>query len=88
MDGAFVTYHNTQEIFGFQYIPLSVIDNCVYISPLIYVVRPVTFLVLLIHAMPSLRLLQVRKQRDGVVFSRYLPRLYVPNIRAYHQSFQ
>ena len=33
MDGAFVTYHNTQEIFGFQYIPLSVIDNCMYQPP-------------------------------------------------------
>ena len=26
MDGVFVAYHNTQEIFGFQYIPLSEMD--------------------------------------------------------------
>ena len=27
MDGAFVTYHNTQEIFGFQYVPLKTMDK-------------------------------------------------------------
>lgn len=26
MDGVFVAYHNTERIFGFQYIPLSEID--------------------------------------------------------------
>ena len=30
MDGAFVTYHNTQEIFGFQYVPLATMDKLVY----------------------------------------------------------
>jgi hypothetical protein len=29
MDGMFVAYHNTQELFGFEYIPLSDIDKCV-----------------------------------------------------------
>jgi len=29
MDGAFVTYHNTQEIFGFQYVPLATMDQLV-----------------------------------------------------------
>ena len=26
MDGVFVAYHNTERIFGFQYIPLSEMD--------------------------------------------------------------
>lgn len=30
MHGAFVTYHNTQEIFGFQYVPLKYMDRTVY----------------------------------------------------------
>lgn len=30
MDGIMVAYHNTDEIFGFQYIPLSEIDICVF----------------------------------------------------------
>jgi len=30
MDGIFVTYHNTAEVFGFQYIPLADMDRCVY----------------------------------------------------------
>lgn len=30
MDGVFVTYHNTAEIFGFQYIPLADMDRCLY----------------------------------------------------------
>jgi len=33
MDGAFVTYHNTQEIFGFQYITLDYMDTLLYGSP-------------------------------------------------------
>ena len=27
MDGVFVAYHNTERIFGFQYIPLSEMDD-------------------------------------------------------------
>lgn len=27
MDGVFVAYHNTERIFGFQYIPLSEMDT-------------------------------------------------------------
>eukprot|EP00656_Telonema_subtile_P014937 TRINITY_DN17736_c0_g1_i1.p1 TRINITY_DN17736_c0_g1~~TRINITY_DN17736_c0_g1_i1.p1 ORF type:complete len:493 (+),score=88.96 TRINITY_DN17736_c0_g1_i1:119-1597(+) len=30
MHGVFVAYHNTAEIFGFQYVPLTEIDNCIY----------------------------------------------------------
>ena len=30
MDGIFVAYHNTEEIFGFQYIPREVMDLCLY----------------------------------------------------------
>lgn len=30
MDGIFVTYHNTAEIFGFQYVSLADMDACVY----------------------------------------------------------
>lgn len=30
MDGIMVAYHNTNEIFGFQYIPLSEMDICVF----------------------------------------------------------
>jgi len=30
MDGIFVTYHNTQNIFGFEYIPLGEIDKAIY----------------------------------------------------------
>jgi hypothetical protein len=33
MDGMFVAYHNTQELFGFEYIPLEDIDRCVSGSP-------------------------------------------------------
>jgi len=29
MDGMFVAYHNTQELFGFEYIPLKEIDRAV-----------------------------------------------------------
>lgn len=27
MDGVFVTYHNTDQIFGFQYVPLEEMDE-------------------------------------------------------------
>ncbi|KAJ2971328.1 hypothetical protein NQ176_g7746 [Zarea fungicola] len=30
MDGIFVAYHNTQRIFGFQYIPLSEMDHAIH----------------------------------------------------------
>lgn len=30
MDGVIVAYHNTAEIFGFQYIPLDDMERCVY----------------------------------------------------------
>mmetsp|Transcript_7465 Transcript_7465/g.11761 ORF Transcript_7465/g.11761 Transcript_7465/m.11761 type:complete len:296 (+) Transcript_7465:1261-2148(+) len=30
MDGAFVAYHNTREIFGFQYVGLDFMDKCIY----------------------------------------------------------
>lgn len=30
MDGAFVAYHNTREIFGFQYVPLTFMDKTVF----------------------------------------------------------
>ncbi|CAK9070227.1 unnamed protein product [Durusdinium trenchii] len=30
MDGIFVAYHNTLEIFGFQYIPLDDMERCIY----------------------------------------------------------
>lgn len=30
MDGILVGFHNTEEIFGFQYIPLSGMDSCVF----------------------------------------------------------
>ncbi|KAJ1499958.1 hypothetical protein HMI56_004114, partial [Coelomomyces lativittatus] len=30
MDGIFVTYHNTARIFGFQYIPLEELDECLF----------------------------------------------------------
>src|SRR5258708_24707109 len=30
MDGIFVAYHNTEEIFGFQYIPRELMDLCIY----------------------------------------------------------
>eukprot|EP00658_Telonema_sp_P-2_P042900 TRINITY_DN30863_c0_g1_i3.p1 TRINITY_DN30863_c0_g1~~TRINITY_DN30863_c0_g1_i3.p1 ORF type:complete len:168 (-),score=31.57 TRINITY_DN30863_c0_g1_i3:250-753(-) len=30
MHGALVAYHNTEQIYGFQYIPLTEIDKCVY----------------------------------------------------------
>lgn len=33
MHGAFVTYHNTAEIFGFQYLALSTIDKMIFGSP-------------------------------------------------------
>ena len=30
MDGIFLAYHNTAEIFGFEYIPLEVIDSHIF----------------------------------------------------------
>eukprot|EP00741_Cyanophora_paradoxa_P013755 tig00020710_g13278.t1 len=30
MDGAFVTYHNTERVFGFEYVSLEEIERCVY----------------------------------------------------------
>ena len=30
MDGVIVAYHNTAEIFGFQYIPLADMERCIY----------------------------------------------------------
>ena len=30
MDGVFVTYHNTAQIFGFQYVPLTEMDERLY----------------------------------------------------------
>jgi len=33
MDGAFLCYHNTDKVFGFQYVPLEEIDHRVYGSP-------------------------------------------------------
>ena len=30
MDGVIVAYHNTAEIFGFQYIPLEDMERCIY----------------------------------------------------------
>ena len=30
MDGVVVAYHNTSEIFGFQYIPLADMERCIY----------------------------------------------------------
>jgi len=30
MNGAFVTYHNTDRVFGFEYLPLHEIDRCVF----------------------------------------------------------
>lgn len=30
MDGVFVAYHNTERIFGFQYIPLEEMDQRLY----------------------------------------------------------
>ena len=30
MDGVIVAYHNTGRMFGFQYIPLSDMDACLY----------------------------------------------------------
>eukprot|EP00439_Symbiodinium_sp_Y106_P066844 s1483_g10.t5 len=30
MDGVIVAYHNTSEIFGFQYIPLADMERCIY----------------------------------------------------------
>ncbi len=30
MSGAFVTFHNTSEIFGFEYIPLTKIDRLLF----------------------------------------------------------
>jgi hypothetical protein len=30
MDGIFVAYHNTNEIFGFQYVPRETMDTCLY----------------------------------------------------------
>jgi hypothetical protein len=34
MDGIFVAYHNTEKFFGFQYIPLSEMDERLFGSPL------------------------------------------------------
>lgn len=34
MDGIFVAYHNTARIFGFQYLPLSVLSALLSSSPL------------------------------------------------------
>ncbi|KAM7207557.1 Mitochondrial protein Pet127 domain containing protein [Naviculisporaceae sp. PSN 640] len=33
MDGCFVAYHNTERIFGFQYIPLSEMDQAIHGTP-------------------------------------------------------
>lgn len=33
MDGVIVAYHNTVEVFGFQYIPLEDMERCVYGGP-------------------------------------------------------
>ena len=33
MDGVIVAYHNTVEIFGFQYIPLEDMERCIYGGP-------------------------------------------------------
>ncbi|UNI18799.1 hypothetical protein JDV02_005047 [Purpureocillium takamizusanense] len=33
MDGIFVAFHNTQRIFGFQYIPLSEMDHAIHGTP-------------------------------------------------------
>ncbi len=30
MDGIFVTYHNTSRVFGFQYVTLEDMDECLY----------------------------------------------------------
>ena len=30
MDGIFLAYHNTAKIFGFQYLPLEVIDSHIF----------------------------------------------------------
>lgn len=30
MDGIFVAYHNTDELFGFQYVPRETMDACLY----------------------------------------------------------
>ena len=30
MDGAMIAFHNTQEIFGFQYVPLSEMDLTIF----------------------------------------------------------
>ena len=30
MDGVIVAYHNTARLFGFQYIPLDEIDECLF----------------------------------------------------------
>ena len=30
MDGVLVAYHNTARIFGFQYVPLSEMDSCIF----------------------------------------------------------
>lgn len=30
MDGIFVAYHNTERIFGFQYVPLAELDHCLH----------------------------------------------------------
>lgn len=33
MDGVFVAYHNTDEVFGFQYIPIEEMDMRLYGHP-------------------------------------------------------
>ena len=30
MDGVIVAYHNTEQMFGFQYIPIQEIDECLF----------------------------------------------------------
>lgn len=32
MDGIFVAYHNTKQLFGFQYLPMSVPSSCDHIG--------------------------------------------------------
>lgn len=33
MDGIFVAYHNTQRVFGFEYVPVSQMDEALFGSP-------------------------------------------------------